>query len=127
MKKYFIAIITSLTFSFQLNAQENSPLYIDSVQLKWVDEQYNSMSLNEKVGQLFIVAAYSNRDSIHENQILKLVQDEKIGGLIFMQDLADKQIDLTNRYQAASKIPLMIGIDGEWGVAMRLKGVERFP
>ena len=127
MKKYFIAIITSLTFSFQLNAQQNSPLYVDSIQLKWVDEQYNSMSLNEKVGQLFIVAAYSNRDSIHENQILKLVQDEKIGGLIFMQDLADKQIVLTNRYQAASKIPLMIGIDGEWGVAMRLKGVERFP
>ena len=127
MKKYFIAIITSLTFSFQLNAQEKSPLYVDSIQLKWVDDQYNSMTLNEKVGQLFIVAAYSNRDSIHENQILKLVQDEKIGGLIFMQDLADKQIDLTNRYQAVSKIPLMIGIDGEWGVAMRLKGVDRFP
>ncbi|MEG0931855.1 glycoside hydrolase family 3 protein, partial [Algoriella sp.] len=49
------------------------------------------------------------------------------GGLIFMQDQAVKQIDLTNKFQANSKVPLLIGVDGEWGLAMRLKGVERFP
>lgn len=127
MKKYLLAIITSFTFSFNANAQQDSPLFVDSIQLKWVDEKYNSMSLDEKVGQLFIVAAYSNRDEKHENEILKLIQEEHIGGLIFMQDQAVKQIDLTNRYQSASKIPLLIGVDGEWGLAMRLKGVERFP
>jgi len=127
MKKYIFAIITSFTFSFHAKAQNDSPLYVDSIQLKWVDEKYNSMSLDEKVGQLFIVAAYSNRDITHENEILKLIQEEHIGGLIFMQDQAVKQIELTNRYQAASKTPLMIGVDGEWGLAMRLKGVERFP
>ena len=131
MKKYLIAIISSITLSISSCAQENtllsSPLYIDSVQLKWVDNQYDALTLEEKVGQLFIVAAYSNRDVNHENEILKLIQEEKIGGLIFMQDQAVKQIELTNRYQAASKIPLMIGVDGEWGLAMRLKGVDRFP
>ena len=134
MKKYLIAIISSITLVSNSFAQENqlldltqTPLYVDSMQLKWVDEKYNSLSLDEKVGQLFIVAAYSNRDATHEADILKLIQEEKIGGLIFMQDQAVKQIDLTNRYQATSKIPLMIGVDGEWGLAMRLKGVERFP
>lgn len=127
MKKILITILTTLTFNINLKAQENSPLYIDSIQTKWVDEKYESMTLEEKVGQLFIVAAYSNRDASHENEILKLIQEEKIGGLIFMQDQAAKQIELTNRFQAASKIPLLIGIDGEWGVAMRLKEVERFP
>lgn len=127
MKLFLTAIFCSITLSYTVNAQDNSPLYVDSAQLKWVDEQYDLMSLDEKVGQLFIVAAYSNRDTAHENEILKLIQEEKIGGLIFMQDIAEKQIDLTNRYQSVSKIPLMIGIDGEWGLAMRLKGVERFP
>ena len=127
MKKYFLALITTISVACTGRAQEQSPLYIDSLQLKWVDEQYNALSLDEKVGQLFIVAAYSNKDEAHETEILKLIQEEKIGGLIFMQDQAVKQIELTNRYQAASKIPLMIGVDGEWGLAMRLKGVERFP
>ncbi|MBS7333961.1 MAG: glycoside hydrolase family 3 protein [Weeksellaceae bacterium] len=134
MKKYLIAIITSFSFFSSSYAQEynainltESPLYVDSLQMKWVDEKYNSLSLDEKVGQLFIVAAYSNRDAAHEEEILKLIQEEKIGGLIFMQDQAVKQIDLTNRYQSTSKIPLIIGVDGEWGLAMRLKGVERFP
>lgn len=127
MKKIFITIITTLTTSIGLQAQSNSPLFIDSIQVKWVDEQYNTMSLDEKVGQLFIVAAYSNRDATHENEIQQLIEQEKIGGLIFMQDQGAKQLELTNRYQAVSKIPLMIGIDGEWGVAMRIKGVERFP
>lgn len=134
MKKYLITIISSISFFSISYAQENNmmnltetPLYVDSLQLKWVDEKYNSLSLDEKVGQLFIVAAYSNRDAVHEAEILKLVQEEKIGGLIFMQDQAVKQIELTNRYQAASKIPLIIGVDGEWGLAMRLKGVNRFP
>ncbi|HEY4539681.1 MAG TPA: glycoside hydrolase family 3 protein [Faecalibacter sp.] len=125
MKKYLFAILSS--FTLFVNAQQDSPLYVDSIQLKWVDDQYQAMSLEEKVGQLFVVAAYSNRDVAHENEILKLIQEEHIGGLIFMQDQAVKQIELTNRYQAASKTPLIIGVDGEWGLAMRLKGVERFP
>lgn len=125
MKKYLFAILSS--FTLFVNAQQDSPLYVDSIQLKWVDDQYQAMSLEEKVGQLFVVAAYSNRDVAHENEILKLIQEEHVGGLIFMQDQAVKQIELTNRYQAASKTPLIIGVDGEWGLAMRLKGVERFP
>lgn len=126
MKKIFAAIFLTFGLFAELSAQVD-PLFKDSIQLKWVDEQYANMTLDQKIGQLFIVAAYSNRDTSHENEIKKLIKDESIGGLIFMQDDAVKQIALTNEYQSMATTPLLIGIDGEWGVAMRLKGVERFP
>lgn len=126
MKKFFAVIIAVFSIQFS-NAQQDIPFYVDSLQMNWVNAKYDSMTLEEKVGQLFIVAAYSNRDAAHEMEIEDLVKNEHIGGLIFMQDVAAKQIEMTNRYQQLSKIPLLIGMDAEWGLAMRLKEVERFP
>lgn len=95
--------------------------------MEWVNKIYDDMTLEEKVGQLFIVAAYSNKDSAHENEIESLVKNEGIGGLIFMQDDAAKQAELNNRYNKSAKVPLLIGMDAEWGLSMRLKDVKRFP
>lgn len=95
--------------------------------MQWVDSLSQQMSLDEKVGQLFMVAAYTNKDSVHEKEIENLIAKEKIGGLIFMQDNAEKQVELANRYQNLSKYPLLIGMDAEWGLAMRLKNTHRFP
>ncbi|MDK7674638.1 glycoside hydrolase family 3 protein [Weeksella virosa] len=127
MKNFIIVTITGLLFTISVNAQRKHPLYMDTVQLKWVNDTYDKMSMDERVGQLFMVAAFSNRDAEHEAEIEKLVREEKIGGLIFMQDQAARQIELTNRYQKISKIPLLIGMDAEWGLAQRLKDVKRFP
>ncbi|MRJ08504.1 glycoside hydrolase family 3 protein [Ornithobacterium rhinotracheale] len=110
-----------------LKAQKTSPLYLNDVQIQWTDSLCNRMSLDEKVGQLFMVAAYTNKDLSHEKEIENLITKEKIGGLIFMQDNAEKQIELANRYQNLSKYPLLIGMDAEWGLAMRLKNTHRFP
>jgi beta-glucosidase-like glycosyl hydrolase len=85
------------------------------------------MDFKEKVGQLFMVAAYSNKDSTHVNAIEKLIQDYKIGGMIFFQGGPLRQARLTNRYQSKSKIPLFIGIDAEWGLSMRLDSTYRYP
>src|SRR5690606_25356219 len=127
MKKFF-ATFTVLFIAQLLNAQQDSPFFIDSIQQKkWVEDKYNAMTLEEKVGQLFVVAAYSNQDAAHETQIENLVKTEAIGGLIFMQDDALKQAELTNRYNKVVKIPLLIGMDAEWGLAMRLKEIKRFP
>lgn len=93
----------------------------------WVDSVYNSMGHDERIGQLFMVAAYSNKDTTHVRAIEKLIADYKIGGLIFFQGGPGRQAKLTNRYQALSKTPLFIGIDAEWGLAMRLDSVGRFP
>ncbi len=105
-----------------------NPFFSESkVEEKWVDSVYNQMSFDEKVGQLFMVAAYSNKDSIHVNSIDKLIKDSKIGGLIFFQGGPVRQANLTNHYQSKSKLPLFIGIDAEWGLSMRLDSTYRFP
>ncbi|MGL2964402.1 glycoside hydrolase family 3 N-terminal domain-containing protein [Flavobacterium sp. RSB2_4_14] len=94
---------------------------------KWVDSVYNQLTFKEKVGQLFMVAAYSNKDTIHTNAIEKLVCDYTIGGVIFFQGGPKRQARLTNRYQSLSKVPLFIGIDAEWGLSMRLDSTFRYP
>jgi beta-glucosidase-like glycosyl hydrolase/CubicO group peptidase (beta-lactamase class C family) len=94
---------------------------------KWVDSIYSAMSLDEKIGQLFMVAAYSNKDDAHFNSIKKLITDNKIGGLIFFQGGPVRQAKLTNRFQAKSKVPLFIGNDAEWGLGMRLDSTYSYP
>lgn len=94
---------------------------------KWVDSVYNAMNLREKIGQLFMVAAYRNKDSVHVKAIDQLIEDNKIGGLIFFQGGPIRQIKLTNRFQSKSKIPLFIGSDAEWGLNMRLDSTYRYP
>lgn len=93
----------------------------------WYEHQLKSMNLDQKIGQLFMISAYSNKDDKHTAEIERLIQDYHIGGLIFMQDNPIRQAWLCNYYQSISKTPLMISIDGEWGLAMRLKNTCHFP
>jgi beta-glucosidase-like glycosyl hydrolase/CubicO group peptidase (beta-lactamase class C family) len=93
----------------------------------WADSIYNQMSLREKVGQLFMISAYSNKDSIHVNQVNKLITDYKVGGVIFFQGGPVRQAKLTNQYQAKAKVPLFVGIDAEWGLGMRLDSTYTYP
>ncbi len=110
------------------SGKDNFPFMKDSdAETKWVDSVYNQMDFNAKVGQLFMIAAYSNKDSVHVNSIDKLIRDYKIGGLIFFQGGPLRQARLTNRFQSKSKLPLFIGIDAEWGLSMRLDSTYRFP
>ena len=94
---------------------------------KWVDSIYDSMSFGEKIGQLFMVAAFSNKDDIHFKAIDNLITENKIGGLIFFQGGPVRQAKLTNRFQAKSKVPLFIGNDAEWGLGMRLDSTSNYP
>ena len=93
----------------------------------WADSLYEKMTPAERLGQLFMVAAYSNRGQEHQNEIENLVRQYGIGGLIFFQGGPGRQARLTNRYQSLSKIPLMIGMDAEWGLGMRLDSTLNYP
>lgn len=94
---------------------------------RWVDSIYNNLTFDEKVGQLFMVAAYSNKDAAHFADIDKLVSENKVGGLIFFQGGPMRQARLTNRFQSLAKVPLFIGIDAEWGLSMRIDSTFRYP
>ena len=93
----------------------------------WVDSIYNSLSLDEKLGQIFMIPAYSNKDSVHVNAVKKLIQEHKVGGIIFFQGGPVRQANLTNYFQSKSKTPLFIGIDAEWGLSMRLDSTHIHP
>lgn len=93
----------------------------------WVDSVFNALTLDERIAQLFMVAAYSNRDEAHVKEIGNLIREYHIGSLIFFQGGPVRQAKQTNYYQSLSKIPLLIAIDGEWGLAMRLDSVPLFP
>ncbi len=127
LKKVFPIITFSLVFVTivtNLFAQSRSSQLDREA---WVDSVFNTMGRDQKLGQLFMVAAYSNKDSNHANFIEKLIRDNAIGGLIFMQGGPLRQARLNNRFQAAAKVPLMISIDGEWGLNMRLDSTIAFP
>jgi beta-glucosidase-like glycosyl hydrolase/CubicO group peptidase (beta-lactamase class C family) len=97
------------------------------IQTQWVDSVFSTLDLDAKIGQLFMVAAYSNKDDAHRQEILELVEDYKIGGLIFFQGGPVRQANLHNEYQAAADVPLLVAMDCEWGVGMRLDSTIRYP
>lgn len=128
MIKKILFLVLLLNCAF-LEAQNLDPLQTNDIkaQAKWVDSLMKNMTIDEKIGQLFMVQAYSNKDENHSAFIDSLIENYHIGGLIFMQGTPEKQAVLTNNYQSISKIPLLIGFDGEWGLDMRLKDTYRFP
>lgn len=131
MKKLaFNFLLITVLFSSNLSAQYQ-PKDISKHDLKkaeeWVNQTYNSLSQDEKLGQLFIVALYTNKDENHINQVRNIVTNDKIGGLILMQDDAAKEINLVNEFQQKSKVPLMIGMDAEWGLYQRINTAHKFP
>lgn len=121
MKKIWLSL---LYIPFTVFAQPKSKFTSSE---KWVDSVYNQMSFNEKVGQLFMVAAYSNRDEKHVNELLELVKSKNIGGVIFFQGGPGRQATMTNKLQAVSKVPLFVGIDAEWSLGMRLDSTYSYP
>jgi|TARA_B110000196_G_scaffold240816_1_gene209331 beta-N-acetylhexosaminidase len=127
--KYFYSLILILVCILKTNSQQPDPLITSDylLQKKWVDSIYNSISLKEKIGQLFIPMVFSNGDSVHLKKTLDLVKKYKIGGLIFSKGNSKSQIEWSNVFQTEAKIPLLISMDAEWGVAMRLDDVLPFP
>ena len=127
MTRIFILFILILSTQ-KLNSQTVDPLISEDFlnQEKWVDSIYNNLTLDEKIGQLFFVQATSNNKNNSE-KILNNIKNFKIGGIIFSTGHPSIQANLTNKYQNASEIPLMISMDAEWGVGMRLDSVPKFP
>ena len=116
-------------YTLVLFPQSNDPL-IDSDfinQKKWVDSIYNGLSLEEKIGQLFVVWASPDKGEQHFRDIKKQIIKNNIGGIIFSLGGPTSHINWLNSFQDLSKTPLLISMDAEWGVAMRLDSVQPFP
>ena len=128
--KSHIVLLFILIFSLKATAQYQ-PKNLSKSDLKkandWVTKTYNSLSQDEKLGQLFIVALYTNKGEDYINNVRNILVNEKIGGIILMQDDAAREISLVNDFQSKSKVPLMIGMDAEWGLYQRIAAAHKFP
>ena len=112
---FFIPVASLAQYKSQLNQQQ------------WVDSVFNSLSKDERIAQLMVIRAHSNLGPDHMAKVTKDIQKYNIGALCFFQGGPVRQANLTNAYQSMAKTPLMITIDGEWGLGMRLDSVTKFP
>jgi beta-N-acetylhexosaminidase len=103
----------------------DKPIVSEKEQL-WVDSVFSALTPDQRLGQLFMVTAFSNKDAAHIRQIERLITQYHIGGLMFLQGGPQRQALLTNRYQQKSRLPLFIAMDAEWGLDMRLDSSMHF-
>ena len=103
-----------------------SKLHADE-QSEWVDKTFQELSEEQRIAQLFMVAAYSKKDDRHYKELEELIKRYNVGGLIFFKSDCETQVKLTNHYQAVAKTPLLISLDAEWGLGMRLQDGMCFP
>ncbi len=127
MKQIFSIIIFCCTIHF-ISAQQDPLITKDiEAQQKWVDSVYNSLNTKQRIGQLFMVDAFSGKGKAEENRLKKLIQQQYIGGVIFSKGGPVRQAQMCNHLQEASKTPLLVAMDAEWGLAMRLDSTYAFP
>ncbi|PKA84218.1 beta-glucosidase-like glycosyl hydrolase [Ulvibacter sp. MAR_2010_11] len=111
-------------------SQQINPLLVEKdlpKQQKWVDSIYTNMSLQEKIGQLFMVDVFSSDPTSKTDKVKDLIKNQYIGGVIFSKGGPKRQAKLNNEFQDLSKVPLLVGMDAEWGLAMRLDSTFAYP
>jgi len=129
MRQIYISILTCLFAISAIGQTTENPLLTSDKagQQKWVDSLYNNMTLKEKVGQLYMMQVMSNQDEATKNSVIKTITEHHIGGVIYSNGGPNRQAKLNNELQALSKIPMLIGMDAEWGLSMRLDSTYAFP
>lgn len=129
MKKFVFTTILAFACLSSFS-QDKNPLIVKNDfqnQKKWVDSIYDSMTLEEKMGQLFMADIFSSDPKAKTDKIKDLITNYHLGGIIFSKGGPVRQARLNNEFQALAKVPLMIGMDAEWGLAMRLDSTYAFP
>ena len=120
-KTYFISCLLLLCNSVFCQYKSSLPA------TQWVDSVYHSLSKKQRIAQLMIIRAHSNKGQGHVDSVIADIEKYDVGGLCFFQGGPVRQAMLTNLYQSVAKTPLLISIDGEWGLGMRLDSVTNFP
>jgi beta-N-acetylhexosaminidase len=123
MFRYYSALILIVFLPLFGSAQYKSKLSKE----KWVDSVFNSLSPEEKIAQLMVIRAHSDSGADHVARVTRNISKYNVGALCFFQGGPVRQANLTNYYQGIAKTPLMITIDAEWGLGMRLDSVKKYP
>ncbi len=133
---FLAAIVTGIFFQFSLDKRPVSeqdfifkpsppPFLKDSS--NWADSVYQSLSTSEKIGQLFMIAAYPRNGLKDIDRVSELIKKYHVGGIIFFHGAPEQIADLTEYYQSISSVPLLFAMDGEWGLSMRFDNTIQYP
>jgi beta-N-acetylhexosaminidase len=120
--RYGLGSLFLLSFLFPVDAQNHS-----ARETKWVDSVFASLPPDARIAQLFMISAYSNKGAKAEAEVAALITQYQPGGVIFFQGTPGRQASLTNAYQKISRVPMLVAGDYEWGLAMRLDSVPKYP
>ena len=101
-------------------------IHAQDAESHWVDSVYNSLTVEERVGQLICMRA-NQPDKPFDENVAKYIKKYNIGGVCFFRSDAEAQVKKTNEWQAMAKTPLMVSIDAEWGLAMRVNKTLAYP
>lgn len=110
-----------------LNLENDFKALLPGINGSWAKSVLDTLSLDAKIGQLFMIPVWSNRDEKHFREIENLLKQYQIGGLILMQGGPGRQTNLINRLNSTSNLPLLLSQDAEWGINMRLDSTLKFP
>ena len=125
---FLAALITTLSFSLKTNAIPVSrPDTLAAMKGRWVDSIYTSLDSNQRIAQLLFIRAFSTRDQAYTDSLTRVVASLNVGGICFFKGAPVAQVELTNCWQERVKTPLMISIDAEWGMGMRIDSAFSFP
>ena len=93
----------------------------------WVNHVFDSMTVDERLAQLFMIEVRPTYGTQHLAQVEKTIQEHQVGGIIFFKGDPKQQVRLTNKFQELSKTKMLVAIDGEWGLSMRLSNTISYP
>lgn len=129
MKKIRLILFIILGFYSQFSFAQKTESFIETLQKpnQWVNSVYKKMSRKHKIAQLFMVRAHSNLGKKYADSVARVIQKEQLGGVVFFQGGPVRQALISNQYQALAKVPLMIAMDAEWGLGMRLDSTISYP
>jgi beta-glucosidase-like glycosyl hydrolase/CubicO group peptidase (beta-lactamase class C family) len=124
MKKYLLPLPILFILHISLSAQNRST-FSQKKKTQWVDSVFKTLSQVEQIAQLMVVRLSSydakNKTAIfYEEKVDSLVRKYNIGGICLFQGSPVKQANIINRLQSTSKTPILICMDAEWGVGMRM-------
>ena len=129
--KRFSSILAIIIFTLVnapvLKSQAKDPPFLQYMNHPWVDSVLKTLTPDQQIAQCIWVAGWSDKDVSHAVEMSNIIEKYGIGGVVFFQGTPEKQAELTNFYQKISRVPLLISTDAEWGIGMRLTGVEKFP
>jgi beta-glucosidase-like glycosyl hydrolase/CubicO group peptidase (beta-lactamase class C family) len=131
LKKYLLLLFCWL-FSFLGNSNAHSFVIDLRQQQYWVDSVMTTLTLRQRIAQLFMIAVIPEEEKGRLERkryqgLQELVATEQVGGVIAMRGKAGRWVQMVNKLQELSTIPLLTAIDGEYGVAMRFDSIDAFP